>query len=468
MGKFVWCSNGLNEAPILLEEDPQDSGRMLNEPVDVLDPPAPMDLLEELDAAIQMGDNLPNSLASLEARVQRRALVVAIQYDCDSRNIGQSLYLPNSMVDALRVYHMLLSCGYQAQNIRILAPYFGLDCDPTKPNIVNSLEWLVSNVETGDNRYFHFSGYGQAYEVAFAEGKVARARPVPQAGSETAQPSTWDEQPVSSPRTFPPQSQTDCPPHGVILCNNPGAEPTGPITHYREALLTHWKTPSWEETRSSGTKHDAYNRIDDEELNAVLAKLPKECTLTMTLDLTGLQQCVHGARMYNVNIPFLGNRFRGGAGTSLVKPGPESGPSVTNPFSICPAPGTSLCNLFMPPVFHLHSNFKLDPKITMEYVQGPNTLHDIKATVFAWSGFSTQPTYAGAFISAFASAAEGANGNISHRGMLQDISVNLASRKVDETKAMAGERVYQLVQLWASCDGTNDDAEELTNSSFVI
>ncbi|EUC56639.1 hypothetical protein RSOL_190060, partial [Rhizoctonia solani AG-3 Rhs1AP] len=74
----------------------------------------------------------------------------------------------------------------------------------------------------------------------------------------------------------------------------------------------------------------------------------------------------------------------------------------------------------------------------MEHVQGPDTLHDIKATVFAWSGFSTQPTYAGAFISAFASAAKGANGNVSHRGMLQDISINLASQKVDETRAMAG------------------------------
>ncbi|EUC56672.1 hypothetical protein RSOL_190810 [Rhizoctonia solani AG-3 Rhs1AP] len=117
----------------------------------------------------------------------------------------------------------------------------------------------------------------------------------------------------------------------------------------------------------------------------------------------------------------------------------------------------------MPPVFHLHSDYKLDPKVTMEDVQGPDTLHDIKATVFAWSGFSTQPTYAGAFISTFASAAEGANGNVSHRRMLQDIS-----RRVDETTAMAGERVYQLVQLWASCDGTDDDAEELTDSSFVI
>ncbi|CAE6442860.1 unnamed protein product, partial [Rhizoctonia solani] len=225
---------------------------------------------------------------------------------------------------------------------------------------MNSLEWLVCNVEPGDNRYFHFSGYGQAYEVAFAEGKVTRARPVPQAASETAQPLIWDEQADSSPGLLPPQNQNDSPPHSVILQSSSGAKPTGPIAHYREALLTHWRTPSWAETRPLSTGHDAYNRIDDEvyssphicvtinsqttqELNTVLAKLPKGCTLTMTLE------------------------------------------------------------------------------VTMECVQGPDTLHDIKATVFAWSGFSTQPAHAGAFISAFTSAAEGLNGNLSHHEMLQDI-----------------------------------------------
>ncbi|EUC56641.1 hypothetical protein RSOL_190280 [Rhizoctonia solani AG-3 Rhs1AP] len=106
----------------------------------------------------------------------------------------------------------------------------------------------------------------------------------------------------------------------------------------------------------------------------MLAKLPKGCTLTVCT-------CTLYDNFKDVNAPILGSRFRGGAGTLLVKPGSETGTLVTKPFSICPTPGTSLSNLFMPPVFHLHSDYKLDPKVTMEDVQGPDTLHDIKATV---------------------------------------------------------------------------------------
>ncbi|KDN49164.1 hypothetical protein RSAG8_02517, partial [Rhizoctonia solani AG-8 WAC10335] len=180
--------------------------------------------------------------------------------------------------------------------------------DPTKRHIADSLEWLVNNTEPGDHRYFHcewrtyywapsnslkqasVSGHGQAYEVPPGQGKMARVRP-----------------------------------DGTSLHNISGVESTRPTARFREALLTEWRDPSFKETQSLNIELDAYNRIDDEELNTVLAKLPKGCTLTVTLD------CVHGTRMNNVNAPSKGPGWRGEAGTSLAQPEPECGQSITIP-----------------------------------------------------------------------------------------------------------------------------------------
>ncbi|KDN49158.1 hypothetical protein RSAG8_02511, partial [Rhizoctonia solani AG-8 WAC10335] len=321
--------------------------------------------MEELSAAIDIGDNLPNSFTL--AKVQRRALVVAIDYEGDARHIGQSLYLPNAAVDAQRVYRMLLSRGYQAQNIRILVSSMTPNSGPTKRHIVaDSLEWLVHNTEPGDYRYFHFSGHGQAYEVPPGQGKMARVRP-----------------------------------DGTSLHNISGVESTGLTAHFREALLTEWKDPSFKEMQSLNfnIELDAYNRIDDEELNTALAKLPKGCTLTVTLD--SKYDSVHGTRMNNVNAPPKGPGWRGESGTSLAQPEPECGQSITIPLDM--SPNTSACNLFVPPAFYLHSDFSFDPNVTMERVQGPDPLHEVKAT------------------------------------------------------AVEGQHAYHLVQLWVSCDGTDDD-----------
>ncbi|KDN49163.1 hypothetical protein RSAG8_02516, partial [Rhizoctonia solani AG-8 WAC10335] len=317
MGKS-WHSNVHgNEAPILSLDDPPTSIDTHNAALYTYSSP-PVGVLEELSAAIDIGDNLPNSFTL--GKAQRRALVVAIDYEGDARHIGRSLYLPNAAVDAQRVCKV--SRGYQAQNIRILVSGMTPNSDPTKRHIADSLEWLVHNTEPGDYRYFHFSGHGQAYEVPPGQGKMARVRP-----------------------------------DGTSLHNISGVESTRPTARFREALLTEWRDPSFKETQSLNIELDAYNRIDDEELNTVLAKLPKGCTLTVTLD------CVHGTRMNNVNAPSKGPGWRGEAGTSLAQPEPECGQSITIPLDM--SRNTSACNMFVPPAFYLHSNFSFDPNVTM-------------------------------------------------------------------------------------------------------
>lgn len=101
--------------------------------------------LEELETIMNNGDKLPNTVASLETKVKRRALLVAVQYDGDWRfKRDEASHMLSSPRDVLPVYHMLLNCGYEAQNIRILVAGV-VDSSlshPTKKNILDSLEWL--------------------------------------------------------------------------------------------------------------------------------------------------------------------------------------------------------------------------------------------------------------------------------------------------------------------------------------
>ncbi|KAG8745927.1 hypothetical protein FRC10_006731 [Ceratobasidium sp. 414] len=74
------------------------------------------------------------------------------------------------------MHKMLVQCGYEEQNIRILCDYVGgfLElADPTRQNILASLEWLTSNTQPGDHRFFYFSGYG---ERVLQEEDASRAR----------------------------------------------------------------------------------------------------------------------------------------------------------------------------------------------------------------------------------------------------------------------------------------------------
>ncbi|CAE6524773.1 unnamed protein product [Rhizoctonia solani] len=171
----------------------------------------------------------------------------------------------------------------------------------------------------------------------------------------------------------------------------------------------------------------------------MITKVPEGCIVTMTLD------CFHGGRMYNINQEAPVSKYRGGTGRSIVKS--EGAPSATSPQIY---PNTSPSNLFVPPVFHLHSEFSFDPKVTMERVQGPGPLKDAQATVFAWSRFSTSLDQAGVFTSAFTSVVQESGGDKSYSETLRELS----QRVGEVTKDKNG---HPFVQLWTSCAGNDKE-----------
>jgi hypothetical protein len=57
--------------------------------------------------------------------------------------------------DAEDMWTMLTEYGFEPDNIRMLT-----DFRATQQNILERLEWLVSNLEAGDTAFFHYSGHG--------------------------------------------------------------------------------------------------------------------------------------------------------------------------------------------------------------------------------------------------------------------------------------------------------------------
>ncbi|KAG9124020.1 Ca(2+)-dependent cysteine protease [Ceratobasidium sp. 392] len=239
------------------------------------------DTLEYIAQAIKDGDNLPNSTASLEAKVLRRALIVAPQYEVHLTNYIQ---LPATLNDVSRIHKMLTQRGYDRANIRILVD--GLT-DPTSDNIIKSLEWLVSEAQPGDYRFFHFSGHGTHILSTKKEGKEALRIP------EKRSASLPHDHELSHSSNRSTQFKR------VKSLDVDNRE----IAYYNEAIVTSYKPLPLIDSLSKDVRE--YNLIRDSVLNAYFAKLPKQCKLTCTLD------CCHSGRMINNNFKLAGAGFRG-------------------------------------------------------------------------------------------------------------------------------------------------------------
>ncbi|KDN49064.1 hypothetical protein RSAG8_02417, partial [Rhizoctonia solani AG-8 WAC10335] len=282
------------------------------------------------------------------------------------------------------------------------------------------------------------SGHGYAYEVEEGQGKAARIESV-----------------VSAPVAHPDSS----PSTRNEVSNGPA--PDSEVKFYREALLTEWNYPPWEEMIELQTKGllrlDAYTRLSDEELNAMIAKLPKGTDVRWVISLFHEIVLICFQDVHRPRPPGL--RCRGGGAVPLDISKPEEDQSTTNPFEMYP--NSSPRNLFVPPVFYLHSGFCFDPKVMMGRIQGPEPLDGVQATVFAWSGYNTSRTHAKAFMSAFTSAVQDLKGEISQRDMFQEVS-----RRVGE--ATEGKVGHPTIQLWTSGDGEDKDSEFSMNTPFVV
>lgn len=84
----------------------------------------------------------------------KRALLIGINY------VGQNGELSGCHNDALNIKQYLMNChGFEAQNMTVLLDD-GTHRNPTRNNIMASLEALVQQSRAGDSVFLHYSGHG--------------------------------------------------------------------------------------------------------------------------------------------------------------------------------------------------------------------------------------------------------------------------------------------------------------------
>ncbi|KAG8773767.1 Ca(2+)-dependent cysteine protease [Ceratobasidium sp. 428] len=215
--------------------------------------------------AMEDGDRLPNTPASLGKRVRRRALIVAPQY---AAHLPKYRPLPATIYDVYSVHRMLTQCGYDRADIRILVD--GCPEPPTKDNMCESLKWLVSSTQAGDYRYFHFSGHGTHLPSSKGEGKEALRIPEPeQRGVKTHQADQIDHELEPPPNTQYTQVRS-------LQVDRKD------IDYYNEAIVTSYKPLLMFGAKAENIAE--HNMIRDSALNGYFSELPENSKLTCTLD----------------------------------------------------------------------------------------------------------------------------------------------------------------------------------------
>lgn len=86
---------------------------------------------------------------------RKRALCIGINYT------GQQWWLRGCINDAKRVRRFLIEChGFLRDDIILLTDSDNSSGSPTRKNILQAMRWLVSDAQSGDSLFFHFSGHG--------------------------------------------------------------------------------------------------------------------------------------------------------------------------------------------------------------------------------------------------------------------------------------------------------------------
>ncbi|CAE6537694.1 unnamed protein product [Rhizoctonia solani] len=430
--------------------------------------------------AIQNGD-YSDAQSGSPTKVKRRALLVGVQY---IQWPGINMELPSTPHDVWRIYNMLRDQGYEASNIRILVEGI-IDDDrynPSKSNIMRELEWLVEGAQSGDYRYFHFSGHGEAFETKKGIGKITRAIPSSRFPTRPDDPERINFQ--SNPTI---QRNVSVPSQSI---------PEGEVKYYNEALITSYKMPLHE--IKDPMKRQDYNRVRD--------------------------NCCHSGRMIeDNNLKLLGSGFRGGLFGSgeqevqepLSKLIRDQGPSEvivedqtvhrngsmdrqTLSVKVLATPNLEAPHspeepnipadqeayeLDRPPLLrYLRQgyltfgapvrNYFLPPRINMvEKLPAEETNRDnIKATIMAWSGCHQRQlasdyndSYGGYFTFAFTEA-------ISHLRASGVPTVRMLHAEVDKRlKEAVGRRKLQYAQLWTSLgDKNEDEVRARLDHDFVV
>lgn len=238
----------------------------------------PKDVMGYVKDAIQRGDKLPNSQIKPRRFARRRALIIAPQY----ADIGSEYpRLPSTANDVKLIHETLVMWGYEHSNIRVLCDVcrgFNGRADPTRENILDSLEWLVRDTHQGDYRFLHFSGHGERLLSNSSTGKEAR---IVRTITEVDMLEDYELVAHRFPRRI----------KAKII-------PMEERVYYNEAIITKPSESKW------GDNPENASKIWDSELNAWLSKLPEGSTITCVMD------CCASGRILNANTKLLGGGLR--------------------------------------------------------------------------------------------------------------------------------------------------------------
>ncbi|QRV97214.1 ICE-like protease (caspase) p20 domain protein [Ceratobasidium sp. AG-Ba] len=219
---------------------------------------------------------------------ERRALIVAPLYNSHVEIDTGTRWamLKSTATDAKLVHEMLVKHGYDRANIRVLSDvcggFRGL-ADPTKENILSSLEWLTANTRPGDYRFFHFSGHGERIIREKDQHKAKQARRV----IIDALPKSGDTE-RDDKSTVPTMRIKE-----QII-------PIEDLAYYNEGIVTRSS-----ELRAGDS--GLASRIMDHELNDYFSRLHEESVLTVRINIyIRLSQVYQPIYSYEFSVSWTG------------------------------------------------------------------------------------------------------------------------------------------------------------------
>ncbi|EUC62929.1 ICE-like protease (caspase) p20 domain protein [Rhizoctonia solani AG-3 Rhs1AP] len=432
-----------------------------------------------IQKAIEDGDNMDNTSRPVpEGGVQRRALIIAPEYEDYSEDKLPAL--PATATDVKLVHELLVTFGYERQNIRIL-------CDvcagngysyPTRKNILDSLEWLTSDVTPNAYRFLHFSGHGVHILSDDKNGKEIRD-------------SDWN--PYKEPQTLDTErSNSEIPSQRVknqmVLRKE--------LKYYNEAIATR---------KDVSDKVQPRDVILDSQLNLYLSKLPPDCTITCTLD------CCASGRMLNLPVKVAGSGFRGSLvdndkktniTSSLnveednVQPQTEPGQPIESrgKHNLATAAGSELHNINnarpedvssesggVLAISNLFNLFSLDGptaqvRMHENLPEKEKRMNHVRARIISWSAshqrqeaWNSKNGYAGLFTKAFTQACLTLrNDQANPRVFTYEQLYNEASRIVESQRMEFRFSRPQYVQLWSYLTDDEQTTKDQLMRSHVV
>ncbi|CAE6447055.1 unnamed protein product [Rhizoctonia solani] len=387
---------------------------------------------------------------------------IAPQY----REPGKAFHpLPTTAAEIKLIYNLLIRSHYEPRNIRILCDVWSFNgrAHPTRENILDSLEWLVTGVTEGDYRFLHFSGHGHRVETDSSKGKEGR---IVKSDNWPKMPGAWD-----------PELSSNAIQAGRVIEQSIAESE---LVYYNEAIIT--RISEHNDLEESEEQSESAGKVWDRELNAYLAKLPQGCTITCIMD------CCASGRILNLSRKLQGSGFRGKPTQAttfnplLIIP-PFSTSSLTHDNNSAPStpglvsPSKSSIAAIASTMVNIIPHMTRYARIVMQegIPERERNMDRIQARIFAWSAchqrqlsWDSNDYSSGLFTQAFTETCIQLDGTIdSPTRYTYNTLFEAVSKLVADIRATSPNPAPQFVQLWTSLREENSIIETSLLDSHV-